>query len=706
MSSNKRFILNGLGCANCAAKMERKINNLSYVEGADINFANKVLSINLDSNKDYDKKLDEITRIIKQIEPGVKVKEIQNKKEERNINEESEEGGELIKIVVAAALYAIALIFKFSFRVELVMYLAVYFLSGLEVLVKAIKNIFRGEIFDENFLMIVATVGAFCIKQFPEAAAVMLFYSVGEYFQDLAVNKSRKSISSLMDIRPDYANILKNNVVVKVSPEDVNAGDIVIVKPGERVPLDGIIEKGKSAVDTSALTGESMPRNVEIGEEVLSGFINNSGLITVKVTKNYEESTVSKILELVQNASSNKAPAENFITKFAKYYTPIVVFSAIALAFIPPLLIENATFQQWLYRALVFLVVSCPCALVISIPLSFFGGIGAASKNGVLVKGSNYLDALNNVETVIFDKTGTLTKGVFKVTTICSKNDFNEKQVLKYAAMAESFSNHPIAGSIVKEYNNKIDQSLISNFTEIPGNGVSSQIGEHLVIVGNNKFMESNHVKFDEVSSIGTVVHVCVDKTYAGYIIISDEIKEDSISAVKSLKSIGINEIIMLTGDNSTVANYIGEKLGVSKIFSQLLPNEKVNILGKFKEESNEKGKVMFVGDGINDAPVLVAADIGVAMGGIGSDAAIEAADIVIMDDEPSKIYKAIKIAKYTKKIVVQNITFALSVKFIILALSAVGIATMWEAVFGDVGVSLIAVLNSMRILKSKSYSK
>ncbi|MDF2880544.1 MAG: heavy metal translocating P-type ATPase [Clostridiaceae bacterium] len=702
MSNNKRFILHGLGCANCAAKMERKINDLPYVESASINFANKILSINLNTDKNYDKNVEEINLIIKQIEPYVKVNEIESENMQSDINESGEESGELIKIIVAAILYIIALVFKFSFGIELVMYLAVYFLSGIEVIMKAVKNITRGEIFDENFLMIVATVGAFFIKQFPEAAAVMLFYSVGEYFQDMAVNRSRKSISDLMDIRPDYANILSNNMIVKVSPQQVNVGDIIIVKPGEKVPLDGVVEKGKSMMDTSALTGESMPRSVEPGEEVLSGFINNSGLINVKVTKNYGESTVSKILNLVQNASSNKAHAENFITKFARYYTPIVVFSAAALAFIPPLLIEGAVFHQWLYRALVFLVVSCPCALVISIPLSFFGGIGTASKNGILIKGSNYLEALNDVGTVIFDKTGTLTKGVFKVTTICPANNFNEKQVLKYAAIAESSSNHPIASSIVKEYNNDIDREIISSFVEIPGKGVSAQIGQHKVVVGNNKFMEMNHVNFSKVDGIGTIVHVSIDNTYAGYIIISDEIKESSASAIKSLKAIGINEIIMLTGDNSTVADSIGEKLGVTRIFSQLLPNEKVEALYRIKEEINGKNNIMFVGDGINDAPVLVTADIGVAMGGIGSDAAIEAADIVIMDDELPKISKALKIAKYTKKIVTQNIIFALSVKFIILAFSAIGIATMWEAVFGDVGVSLIAVLNSMRILKFK----
>ncbi len=546
--------------------------------------------------------------------------------------------------------------------------------------------------------MVIATIGAFAIKQYPEAVSVMLFYQIGELFQDYAVNRSRKSISSLMDIKPEFANVQRENHIVKLSPEDVVVGDIIIVKPGERVPLDGKVIKGETFVDTSALTGESVQRKLKEGSEILSGFINNTSLINVEVTKSYEQSTVTKILDLVENASSRKAPTENFITKFAKYYTPVVVFAAVALAIIPPLVIEGAVFSDWLYRALIFLVISCPCALVISVPLGFFGGIGAASKKGILVKGGNYLEALNSVDTVVFDKTGTLTKGVFNVTEIVSMEGVNKDELLEIAALGESFSNHPIALSILQYYGKAVEKDAIKNYEEISGYGIRATVKDRQLLLGNKKLMGKENIKYREIDSYGTVVHVAVDNEYWGYLIISDEIKEDSKEAIEELKKIGVNKVVMLTGDSKFVADKVGKELQIDEIYSELLPVDKVN---KFEElYKNKIGNLLFVGDGINDAPVLGRADIGVAMGGLGSDAAIEASDVVIMTDEPSKIVTAISVAKRTRKIVMENIIFALGVKFLVLILGALGMANMWEAVFADVGVSLIAVVNSMRTLK------
>jgi Cd2+/Zn2+-exporting ATPase len=516
----------------------------------------------------------------------------------------------------------------------------------------------------------------------------------------MAVNRSRKSISSLMDIRPDFANLKINDDIKKVDPEEVKIGDLIIVKPGEKVPLDGKIIEGNSMVDTSALTGESIPREVGLGDNILSGVINKNGLLTIEVEKAFGDSTVAKILDLVQNASSKKAPTENFITKFARYYTPAVVFSALALAIIPPFVIEGATFSDWIYRALAFLVVSCPCALVVSIPLGFFGGIGGASKNGILVKGGNYLEALNNVEIVVFDKTGTLTKGIFKVTEIKPENNILKDELIAYAAFAENYSNHPIATSILKAYGKEIATDKVKNHEEISGHGVKVVVEGKEVLVGNYKLMNKENIFYNEVETIGTVVHVAVDKNYAGYIVISDEVKEDSLKAIKALKAIGVKKTVMLTGDNKAVGNKIAKELGLDEVYAELLPDQKVEKLELLYKEKSAKGKIIFVGDGINDAPVLARADIGIAMGGVGSDAAIEAADVVIMTDEPSKIASAIKIAKKTRSIVMQNIVFALGVKLIILVLVAFGLGTMWEAVFGDVGVALIAVLNAMRAMK------
>ncbi|MHC1683920.1 MAG: heavy metal translocating P-type ATPase [Clostridiaceae bacterium] len=700
----KVLLLNGLCCANCAGKIERESNKIDGVQTAVVDFVTKKLIFEIDNHNKVNTVIDEAKKIVKRIEPDVKVEEIDNKV--RNIKSEKDEEennkGEIIRLVIGASIFIVAIIAKLSFYPELILFLISYILVGGEVILKACKNIARGEVFDENFLMGIATIGAFAIGEFPEGVAVMLFYQIGELFQDMAVDRSRKSIESLMDIRPDFANIKKNNEITKVSPEEVSVGDIIIVKPGEKVPLDGKVIQGVSMIDTSALTGESIPREVSIDDNVLGGVINKNGLLEIEVTKEFGDSTIAKILDLVQNASSKKAPTENFITKFARYYTPAVVFSALALAILPPLLIEGATFSEWAYRALAFLVVSCPCALVVSIPLGFFGGIGGASKNGILVKGGNYLEALNNVEMVVFDKTGTLTKGVFKVTEIKPEEGIEEDQVIGYAALAESFSNHPIATSILKAYNKEIDRDLIKDYEEIYGHGVKVSIKGKEVLVGNYKLMKKENIAYREVESIGTVVHVAVDKKYFGYLTISDEIKEDSAKAIKALKEAGVKKIVMLTGDNKTVGFKVAEKLKLDEVYAELLPDEKVEKVELLSKEISSKGKLVFVGDGINDAPVLARADIGIAMGGIGSDAAIEAADVVIMTDEPSKIATAIKIAKKTRVIVMQNIVFALAVKGLILILVALGMGTMWEAVFGDVGVALIAVLNAMRAMKTE----
>jgi Cd2+/Zn2+-exporting ATPase len=601
---------------------------------------------------------------------------------------------------IGAALFLIALLFELSFWVEFCLYFLSYLIIGSEVIIEAIRNIFRGQVFDENFLMTMATIGAFAIKEFPEGVAVMLFYQIGEFFQDLAVNRSRNSIAALMDIRPDFANLIIDDNINKVSPGDVDINDIIIVKPGEKIPLDGIVIKGNSTLNTSALTGESIPQEVDVGSEILSGSINENGLLTIRVTKRFEESTVSKILDLVENASSKKAPTENFITKFANYYTPIVVFAAVALAIIPPLIISGATFHQWINRALVFLVISCPCALVISIPLSFFGGIGAASKNGILIKGSNYLEALNHIDTVVFDKTGTLTKGVFKVVKVINLDESSDLDLLEYAAYSESHSSHPIAMSIQRAYGREIDNKEISDYYEMPGYGISAKVKGKNVLAGNSRLMRKENISFEEAEEIGTIVHIAIDGKYAGYIVIADEIKSDSKKAIKELKNIGVKNLVMLTGDNKVIAENINKELGLDEVNAELLPHQKVEILELLDKKKAAKGKLVFVGDGINDAPVLSRADIGVAMGGLGSDAALEAADVVLMTDEPSKLVNAIKIAKRTRNIVWQNIIFALSVKVIVLILGACGIANMWEAVFADVGVALLAILNALRVMK------
>ena len=605
-----------------------------------------------------------------------------------------------IKIIIAFILFIIAMIVTFSNEwINKGIFIISYLIVGLDIIIKAIRNIFRGKVFDENFLMALATIGAFAIGEFPEAVAVMLFYQVGELFQSYAVDKSRKSIASLMDIRPDYANVKRNNKVSKINPEEVKIGETIIVKPGEKIPLDGKIIKGNSMLDTSALTGESLPREVKENDEVLSGCINQNGLLEIKVTKEFGESTVSKILDLVENASSKKSKSENFITKFAKYYTPAVVIIAVFLAVIPTLVIEGAEFTDWLYRALTFLVVSCPCALVISIPLGFFGGIGGASKKGILVKGSNYLEALSNSEIVVFDKTGTLTKGVFEVQKI-EPVGISKEELIKYAAYAESYSNHPISVSIKKAYGEEIDTNLISETEELSGRGVVAKIEDKEVLAGNEKLMQEKNIKYTKCNEIGTIVYIAINKEFAGYIVISDEIKEDSKKAINDLKKNNIKQTVMLTGDRKDVGESVAKEIGIDKVYTELLPDGKVEKVEQLLREKTEKGKLVFVGDGINDAPVLALTDIGIAMGGLGSDSAIEAADIVIMTDEPSKINTAINISKKTMKIVKQNIVFAIGIKIVVLILSAFGLSTMWEAVFADVGVSVIAIINSLRALK------
>ena len=690
----KSYRLEGLDCANCAMKIEKGVQKINGVKEATVNFTSGKLTI--DAEEDHLATIEQETKkVVKELEPDVKVTEIDKEKVSEHGNEK--ERNTLFRILFSLAGIALLLLFDFNEPIRLIGYLLIYLLIGYDVVKKAVMNIVKGQIFDENFLMSVATIGAMLIGEYPEAVAVMLFYQIGEYFQGLAVSHSRKSIRELMAIRPETAHVQTAEGLMTVNPEDVQIGQFVLVKPGERVPLDGTIIEGESLVDTSALTGESVPKSVYVGETVLSGFINKNKPFLVQVEKSYENSTISKLLELVENASSKKAPAENFITKFARYYTPVVVGLAVLLAVLPPLVVSGAAFSEWIYRALTFLVISCPCALVISVPLSFFGGIGGASKIGVLVKGSNYLELLAQTETVVFDKTGTLTKGDFSIQTIDTKID--PKKFMQYIASAEQFSTHPIAQSVLEGYAGPLLPT--TNIQEFAGEGILAEVDGKQVLAGNHKLMERFEISFPLSQEIGTLLYLAIDQSYSGYLVIADTLKEDAVDALVQLKQAGVKNTVMLTGDSKKIADHIGKQVGVDKIYSELLPEDKVQRLEEILQRNNKK--TAFVGDGINDAPVLARADVGIAMGGLGSDAAIEAADVVIMNDQPSKIAEAIHLAKKTLKIVKQNIVFAIGIKILVLALGAFGFASMGDAVFADVGVTVLAVLNAMRSLHVKN---
>lgn len=699
-----RYELQGLDCPSCAAKIEGEIKKLKGLSDITVNFATKTIDLDPEYEED-------VAKVIQKVEPHVKLvprKLASEKRKEMAENSKANLMLKLLNIILSAVILTLGIILSPRLHgnyeiLEYGIFLAAYFLAGGEVIQTALRNIIRGQVFDENFLMTVATIGAFAIHELPEAVGVMLFYSVGEYFQDLAVSRSRRSIAELMDIRPDYANLIIGDEIHKVAPETVSIGERILIRPGEKVPLDGEVLEGESYVDTSALTGESVPRRMHPGEKIKAGMVNGHGLLKVKVEKTFGESSVSKILNLVESASGRKARTEQFITKFARYYTPAVVFGAIAIALIPPLVFPGQSFNKWLYRALTMLVISCPCALVVSIPLGYFGGIGGASRKGILVKGANFLEALTNVDTVIFDKTGTLTKGVFKVTDIKAQIGFSKEEVLRLAAHAEVHSSHPIAKSILEAFNGHVDKKAVEDYKEIAGLGIMAKVGGKMVLAGNEKLMKREGIAVDHDDFTGTVVHIAVDGSYAGYITISDEIRPDSARAIKELKALGIRKTVMLTGDAADTAGSIATELGIDEYYAELLPEDKVLKLEQLQGSGDTRHKVVFAGDGINDAPVITRADVGIAMGGLGSDAAIEAADVVIMEDMPSKVAEAIKIARHTKKIVIQNIVFALVVKIVFLGMGAVGAASMWEAVFADVGVALLTVLNSTRTLVAKT---
>ena len=700
----KAYLLKGLDCPNCSAKIENEIGELDGVSESSINLMKQSLTIQVEASAAASV-AKQIEAIVHNHEPEIMVLECTGNAPGSSKAAQSDSHNDkimVIRLIFGAVLFATGIVLSefvlVSKPVSLAFLILAYAIFGGDVVMKACKNIIKGRVFDENFLMSLSTIGAFIIGEYPEAVAVMLFYQVGEYFQRAAVTRSRKSIADLMDIRPDSATVIRKGAQLVVSPDTVTVGEWIVVRPGEKIPLDGIVLDGESMLDTKALTGESVPKNVHKDDEVLSGCINQSGVLTIRVTKAFGESTASKIIDLVENASSRKAPTENFITTFARYYTPVVVIMAVILAITPPLLFHGS-WVEWIHRALVFLVISCPCALVISIPLTFFGGIGAASRHGVLVKGSNYLEALNRVETIVFDKTGTLTKGVFHVTEIFPSGDFTKEQVLEYAAMAESYSNHPIAKSIISAYGKEVDQE-IADYREISGYGVSVTADGKKILAGNAKLMAAESIPYSPCDKAGTKVYVTVAGQYAGCILISDEMKADSKNAITALKKIGVQKTVMLTGDDEAIGKAVSEELGLDEYYAQLLPGQKVEKLEQLDSRKRPGTKLAFVGDGINDAPVLARADIGIAMGALGSDAAIEAADVVLMTDEPSKLVDAIHVAKDTKRIVIQNILIAFAVKGVFLILGAFGLAGMWEAVFADVGVALIAVFNAMRIMK------
>ncbi|HAX72374.1 MAG TPA: cadmium-translocating P-type ATPase [Firmicutes bacterium] len=716
------LILKGLDCANCSNKIEFQVNQLTEVSEANLNFTTSTLSMRLNEGTNQEELIARVKHIVNKLEPHVVVELKTNQRIEKSISncedgccsnqhvghthKEEKQPSRFNHVVSfvkqnVGLLIGIILMSVASFitqeQIQFIMYLIAYLFVGKDVLLIAIKNLTRGLVFDENFLMAIATIGAFLIGEYPEAIAVMVFYEIGELFQSYAVNHSRKSISSLLDIKATYANLISGNDIVQIAPELVKLNDVIVVKPGERVPLDGEVIEGASYVDTSALTGESVPRQISVGDEILAGCLNTNALLKVKVSKSYEDSTVSRILELVENASSKKAPTEKFMTKVARVYTPIVVALALCIAILPPLL-YGELLTDWIYRACIFLVVSCPCAIVVSIPLGFFAGLGGASKKGVLIKGGNYLEGLNNVETVVFDKTGTLTKGVFKLTEIQSE-DMSAEDFLKYAAYAESQSTHPIAKSIVNEYGLTIDVDNLKGYEELAGHGIKAMVFNAEVLVGNEKLMQSIGLSVPKPNVLGSIVYMSINGEYKGYLVISDELKENSKEAISTLKALGVKKVVMLTGDIQASADFVANELGIDEVYAELLPHQKVEYVEQLLERQ-QSGKLVFVGDGMNDAPVLARADIGVAMGGIGSDAAIEAADVVLMQDDPQSLVEGIKKAKQTNTLLWQNIIFALGIKILVMGLGAFGIASMWEAVFADVGVTIIAVLNSTRGLR------
>lgn len=681
--------INGLDCAHCAMKVEQEINKMDEVEDAMIIFSTETLKVKLNREMSDDELLKRLKNVIDKVESGITL----SMKKDIKVIEKPKlfVCKDHVELIIGTIIYIIGIILGGT-KYDVFIFGIAYLLIGYKVLFKALKNIKRGQIFDENFLMCIATIGAFCISDYKEAIAVMLFYSIGEIFQAYAVNKTRTSISSLMDIKSEYANLVIDDTVKQVAPEEVKINDIILVKPGEKVPLDGIIVNGNSSLDTSSLTGETLPRNVDINDEVLAGVVNLTGVIKIKVTQAYENSTVSKILDLVENAASKKAPIEQFITKFARVYTPTVVFLAVALAVIPMLIFKDAVFTDWLYRALTFLVVSCPCALVISIPLGLYAGLGKASKVGALIKGGNYLELLKDIDTIVFDKTGTLTEGSFEVVEVNGSDD-----LLMIGAYGERMSNHPIARSIVEKYGLEIDQSRISDFKEVAGKGIEVKIDNDLYHLGNKSYIEDMGYQVTNPTTVGTVVHITCNDEYLGNIVVADKIKDTAITGIKRLKQSGIKDTVMLTGDRKEVADDIASKVGIDRVYSELLPQDKVT---KVEELIQDNKKTAFVGDGINDAPVLARADLGIAMGGVGSDAAIEAADIVLMNDDIDTIGEAIDISKKTNLILKQNVIFTLVIKIGVLLLTMFGLSNMWMGVFADVGVTLIAILNSMRILR------
>ena len=696
------LILEGLSCANCAAKIEQEVRKLTGVRGASLDYISKKLTYEADPAAAQAQLRQRIEGIIGRIEPDVTILSAGASGAAGKEAKEAPQNARILKLLTGSALLAMAALLTLPAWLEIFLYFASYLVLGGSVVLRAIKSMARGQVFTEHFLMSIATIGAFVIGEYAEGVAVMLFYLVGEFLEDKAVGRSRRSITALSDIRPEYANLKCHNELKRVAPQEVRVGDEIVVKTGERIPLDGRVTKGSALVDTSALTGEALPRFLEPGMEALSGFVNQNGLLTMEVTKSYEMSTVSRILELVENVSSRKAPTETLMAKFAGVYTPVVVLSALALALIPPLVTRGADFSAWVYKALIFLVVSCPCALVISIPLGFFGGIGGASKQGILIKGGNYLEALSQVETVVFDKTGTLTKGVFALREANPQAGFTREELIQAAAYAESFSNHPIALSLVKAFPGRVDRAQIEHYEEVAGLGVRMRVRGKDIMAGSKRFMQSQGIACNDGGNPGTAVHVAINGACAGYLVITDEVKEDAAQTIRSLKSLGIKRTLMFTGDLQQAGEETGRQLDLDKVYTNLLPGDKVDLMEALMTDKTGKGKVVFVGDGINDAPVLARADVGIAMGALGSDAAIEAADVVIMTDEPSKVVTAIRIAGKTRRIVFQNIVFALSVKALFLVLGAAGVTTMWAAVFGDMGVALIAIMNSLRALNTK----